>query len=113
MHKPCIPHHRDTSKCTPMYIEMYPGKVVALQKARPLLSKQGLSSIGLGLGEGGAPATPPSPHLPETMLRPGCKERYNSSVFPSRNMLLLNTDDWPKMMDRHATYSVFSIEFVK
>ena len=23
--KPCIPHHRDTSQCTPVYIEMYPG----------------------------------------------------------------------------------------
>ena len=42
IHKPCIPHHRDTSQCTPVYIEMYPGKVVALQKAKPLSSKKGL-----------------------------------------------------------------------
>jgi len=40
IHKPCIPYHRDTSKCTLVYIEMYPGKVVALQKSKPLLSKQ-------------------------------------------------------------------------
>jgi len=40
IHKPCIPHHRDTFKCTPVYIEMYPGKVVALQKSKPLSSKQ-------------------------------------------------------------------------
>jgi len=42
IHEPCIPHHRDTSKCTPVYIEMYPGKVVALQKVKPPSSKQGL-----------------------------------------------------------------------
>ena len=40
--KPCIPHHKDTSQCTPLYIEMYSGKVVALQKVKPLSSKQGL-----------------------------------------------------------------------
>jgi len=40
IHKPCIPHHRDTFKCTLVYIEMYPGKVVALQKSKPLSSKQ-------------------------------------------------------------------------
>jgi len=30
--KPCIPHHRDASKCILVHIEMYPRKVVALQK---------------------------------------------------------------------------------
>ena len=30
MHKPCIPHHRDTLQCTPVYIEMYPGDVKRL-----------------------------------------------------------------------------------
>jgi len=41
-HNPFIPHHRDTCKCTPVYVEMYPGKVVAVQKAKLLSSKQGL-----------------------------------------------------------------------
>ena len=39
---PCIPHHSDTSKFTPVYIKMYPGKVFALQKAKPSSLKQGL-----------------------------------------------------------------------
>jgi len=43
IHKLCIPLQRDASKCTPVYIEMHPGKVVALQKPKPLSSKQGLS----------------------------------------------------------------------
>ena len=29
-----IPQHRETSKCTPVHIEMYPKKVVALLKER-------------------------------------------------------------------------------
>jgi len=41
IHKPCIPHHRDTSGYTPVYIQMDPGKVVALLK-EPLSSKQEL-----------------------------------------------------------------------
>ena len=36
IHKSCIPHH----------IEMYPGKVVALPKVKPLSSKQGLLWCG-------------------------------------------------------------------
>jgi len=32
IHLPRIPQHRETSKCTLVYIEMYPGKVVALLK---------------------------------------------------------------------------------
>jgi len=36
IHKPCIPRHRDASKCTPVYIQMYPGKC---QKDKPLSSK--------------------------------------------------------------------------
>jgi len=39
IHKPCIPHHRDTSKCTPVYIQMYPGKVVALLKKQATFIK--------------------------------------------------------------------------
>ena len=37
IHLPCIPLHRETTKCTLVYIEMhmYPGKLVALQKSRP------------------------------------------------------------------------------
>jgi len=37
--KPYIPLQRNISKCTPVYTEMYPGKVVALQKAKPFSSK--------------------------------------------------------------------------
>ena len=44
-----IPHHRYTSKCTLVYIQMYPGKVVALQKSKPLSSKQELPWCGWGL----------------------------------------------------------------
>ena len=46
IHKPRIPHHRDTSQCTPVYIEMHPGKVVVLQKVKLLSSKQGLRWCG-------------------------------------------------------------------
>jgi len=39
IHKPRIPHHRDTSKCTLVYIQMYPGKVVALLKKKATFIK--------------------------------------------------------------------------
>ena len=39
LHLPCIPQHRETSKCTPVYIEMYPGKVVALLKEQATFIK--------------------------------------------------------------------------
>ena len=39
IHKPCIPHHRDTSKFAPVYTEMYPEKVVALQKGQATIIK--------------------------------------------------------------------------
>ena len=36
---PCIPHHRDTSVYTLVYIQMYPGKVVALVKEQATFIK--------------------------------------------------------------------------
>ena len=39
IHKPCIPHHRDTSKFALLYIEIYPKKVVALQKDQATIIK--------------------------------------------------------------------------
>ena len=43
IHKPCIPHHRDTS----VYIEMHPRKVVALQKVKPLSSNLDVEASSL------------------------------------------------------------------
>ena len=31
IHKPCILHSRHTTKCTPVYIQMYPKKVVHIK----------------------------------------------------------------------------------
>jgi len=39
IHLPCIPQHRETSQCTLVYIEMYPGKVVALPKEQATFIK--------------------------------------------------------------------------
>ena len=33
IHKPYIPLSRDTTKCTPVYIQMYPGKVLHIKDA--------------------------------------------------------------------------------
>jgi len=41
-HLPCIPQHRETSKCTLVYIEMHPGKVVALPKEQATFIKHEL-----------------------------------------------------------------------
>jgi len=38
--KLCMPLQMDTSRCTHVYIEIYPGKIIAFQKAKPLSSKQ-------------------------------------------------------------------------
>ena len=46
IHLPCIPLYGDTAKCTPVYIEVYPGKVVTLQKSKPLLSKKQNLDVG-------------------------------------------------------------------
>ena len=43
IHLPCIPQHRETSKCTPVYIEMYPGKVVALLKEQATFIKASMA----------------------------------------------------------------------
>ena len=45
---PCILQHRETFKCTPLYIEtvyieMYPGKVVALLKEQATFIKVGMA----------------------------------------------------------------------
>jgi len=39
IHLPGMPQHRETSKCTSVYIEMYPGKVVALPKEQATFIK--------------------------------------------------------------------------
>jgi len=39
IHLPCIPQHGETSKCTLVYIEMYPGKVVVLLKEQATFIK--------------------------------------------------------------------------
>jgi len=40
IHLPCIPQHRDAVECTTVKNEMLPGVVAALQKNKPLSSKQ-------------------------------------------------------------------------
>jgi len=40
---PCIPKHRETSKCTPVYIEMYHKKVVALLKEQATFIKANIA----------------------------------------------------------------------
>ena len=40
---PCIPQHRETSKCTLVYIEMYPRKVVALLKEQATFIKASMA----------------------------------------------------------------------
>ena len=43
IHLPCIPQHRETSNCTPVYIEMYPGKVVTLLKEQATFIKASMA----------------------------------------------------------------------
>ena len=43
IHLPCIPQHRETSKCTLVCIEMYPGKVVALLKEQATFIKASMA----------------------------------------------------------------------
>jgi len=42
IHLPCIPKHRES---TPVYIEMYPGKVVALPKEKATFIKHELDEV--------------------------------------------------------------------
>ena len=39
IHLPCIPQHRETSKCVPVYTEMYLGKIVVLLKEQATFTK--------------------------------------------------------------------------
>jgi len=39
IHLPCILQHRESSQCTPVYIEMYLGKWLHFQRSKPLSSK--------------------------------------------------------------------------
>ena len=48
IHLPCIPLYRETSKCTPVYIEMYPRKVVALLKEQATFMKAGMALMWMG-----------------------------------------------------------------
>ena len=43
MHLPCIPKHTEASKCTPVYIEMYPGKMVVLPKEQATFIKASMT----------------------------------------------------------------------
>ena len=43
IHLSCIPQHRETSKCTLVYIEMYPRKVVALLKEQATFIKASMA----------------------------------------------------------------------
>ena len=47
MHLPCILQHRETSKCTPVYTEMYPWKVTILLKEQATFIKVIKASITL------------------------------------------------------------------
>jgi len=42
-----IPQYRETSHCTPAYIEMYPGKVVALPKEQATFIKARIDVDGM------------------------------------------------------------------
>ena len=44
---PCIPLHRETSKCTLVYIEMYPGKVVVLLKEQATIIKASMALMSM------------------------------------------------------------------
>ena len=45
IHKSCAPHSRDTTKCTPEYLQMYQGKVVHIKQAQYF--DLGLNPFGL------------------------------------------------------------------